>query len=268
MGVLNVTPDSFSDGGAYTDIAAAVDRALAMIDEGARIIDIGGESTRPGSQPVDAGVEIERVLPVIEALRARTDVFLSVDTVKPEVMRGACAAGADMINDVTALQTPGALAAAAESGAAVCLMHMQGEPRTMQSEPVYDDVVAEVAAFLRTRISACQAAGIERSRLCVDPGFGFGKTLEHNLALMRDLSPFQQENVPLLVGVSRKSMFAKLYDRGDLRSRINGSLAAAFWAATQGAGIIRTHDVRDTCQVLTLARSLVDESAAIGQEAV
>lgn len=268
MGVLNVTPDSFSDGGAYSDSTAAVERALQMIEQGADIIDIGGESTRPGAEPVGDAVEIERVLPVIQTLRRHTDVFISVDTVKPEVMRSACAAGADMINDVTALRSDGAVTAAAESGAAVCLMHMQGEPRTMQNAPYYDDVVAEVGGFLRARLQVCEAAGIERAQVCLDPGFGFGKTLAHNLTLMRALPRLHIDGASLLVGVSRKSMFARLFERDDLRSRINGSLAAAFWAATQGAGIIRTHDVRDTCQMLTLARSLTTNDDATGQESV
>lgn len=256
MGIINATPDSFSDGGLYADANSAVDRALEMVEEGASIIDIGGESTRPGAMPVDAAAEIDRVLPVVAGLRARSDVFISVDTVKPGVMCRACAAGADMINDVSALRAPGALAAAADSGAAVCLMHMQGEPRTMQAAPVYDDVVAQVAAFLRERVAACEDAGIDRARLCIDPGFGFGKTLGHNLNLLRALDILCRDRVPVLIGVSRKSMFAKLFECEDLRSRINGSLGGAFWAVMQGARIIRTHDVRDTCQAITMARAM------------
>ncbi|MFC3105784.1 dihydropteroate synthase [Salinisphaera aquimarina] len=261
MGILNVTPDSFSDGGSYASADAAVARALSMVDEGAAIIDIGGESTRPGASPVTAHDECERVLPVIRALRAASDVFISIDTLKPDVMRAACAAGADMINDVNALQAPGALDVAVEAGAAVCLMHMQGEPRTMQAAPQYDDVVADIKSFLAQRVSVCEQAGIARERICVDPGFGFGKSLEHNLELMRELGQFADADLPLLVGVSRKTMFARLFGRDDLRSRVNGSVAAAFWAVGRGARIIRCHDIRDTCQVLHLARSLEAHSA-------
>ncbi|MES1945930.1 dihydropteroate synthase [Salinisphaera sp. C84B14] len=258
MGILNVTPDSFSDGGAYVETTRAVDHALAMVEQGAAIIDVGGESTRPGADPVDEGEELARVLPVIEALRAQSDVFISIDTVKPSVMRAACAAGADMINDVMALRAPGALEAARDSEASVCLMHMQGEPRTMQSAPAYRDVVADVRAFLAERVAACREAGIDDSRLCVDPGFGFGKTLAHNLALMRRLRSFVDDGLPVLVGVSRKSMFAKLHGHDDMDSRIHASVTAAFWAATQGAGIIRSHDVAPTAEALTLAAALVD----------
>lgn len=256
MGILNVTLDSFSDGGRDADATAAVERALVMVAEGARIIDVGGESTRPGAAPVDVEDELARVLPVIEGIRARSEVFISIDTVKPAVMRAACAAGADFINDVMGLRAPGAVEAAREAGAAVCLMHMQGEPRTMQQAPRYDDVVAEVSAFLHARVADCIDAGIPRARLCVDPGFGFGKTLDHNLALMRALAGLAPGDAPLLIGVSRKSMFARLLGRDDMAARINGSVAAAFWAATQGARIIRTHDVRETHQVLMLAGAL------------
>ena len=261
MGILNVTPDSFSDGGRHAEHRDALARALKMVEQGATVIDIGGESTRPGAEPVTAEAELARVRPVIESLRARSDVFISIDTTKPEVMRAACEAGADLINDVRALRAPGALQAAADSGAAVCLMHMQGEPRTMQRSPVYDDVVAEVCAFLRARVQACEAAGIERSRLCVDPGFGFGKTLAHNLELMRHLKDLGDDDLALLVGVSRKSMFSKLFGETDMASRINGSVLVAFWAASQGARVIRTHDVRETVQALTLARAMADNQA-------
>lgn len=256
MGILNVTPDSFSDGGRYTDTSAAVERALAMVEEGARIVDVGGESTRPGAAPVEIRDELARVLPVIEGIRAHSEVFISIDTIKPEVMRAACEAGADLINDVMGLRAEGAVEALRDTGTAACLMHMQGEPRTMQRAPRYDDVVAEVSAFLHARVAACVDAGVPRARLCVDPGFGFGKTLEHNLALMRALARLAPEDTPLLIGVSRKSMFARLLGCDDMAARINGSVAAAFWAATQGARIIRTHDVRETHQVLTLAGAL------------
>ena len=258
MGILNVTPDSFSDGGAYVETERALDHALAMVEQGARIIDIGGESTRPGADPVDEHEELARVLPVIEALRAHSDVFISIDTIKPRVMREACAAGADMINDVMALRERGAIEAARQAKAAVCLMHMQGEPRTMQQAPVYDDVVADVRSFLGARVSACRDAGIDDSRICLDPGFGFGKTLEHNLALMRHLRSFAEDGLPVLVGVSRKSMFVKLHGHDDMDSRIHASITAAFWAATQGAGIIRSHDVAHTVEALTLAAALAD----------
>lgn len=258
MGILNVTPDSFSDGGAYVETARAVDHALTLVEQGAAIIDIGGESTRPGANPVDEREEMARVLPVIEALRAQSDVFISIDTTKPQVMRAACAAGADMVNDVMALRAPGAIDAARENEAAVCLMHMQGEPRTMQTAPVYGDVVADVRAFLAERVAACRSAGIDDSRLCVDPGFGFGKTLAHNLELMRRLRCFVDDGLPVLIGVSRKSMFAKLHGHDGMESRIHASITAAFWAATQGAGIIRSHDVAHTVEALMLAAALVD----------
>ena len=258
MGILNVTPDSFSDGGAYVETDRAIAHALAMAGQGAAIIDIGGESTRPGAAPVDEDEELARVLPVIEGLRAQSDVFISIDTIKARVMREACVAGADMINDVMALQAPGAIEAARDSGAAVCLMHMQGEPRTMQAAPAYGDVVAEVRAFLQARVAACEAAGIDTNRICLDPGFGFGKTLEHNLELMRRLDAFVALDLPVLVGVSRKSMFVKLHGHDDMDSRIHASVTAAFWAGTQGARIIRSHDVARTAEALTLAAALAD----------
>lgn len=258
MGILNVTPDSFSDGGHFVEAEKAVAHALDMIEQGARVIDVGGESTRPGASPVSERDEIERVVPVIEALRQRSDVFISVDTTKPEVMRRACLAGADLINDVMALRAEGAIEVAADAGAAVCLMHMQGEPRTMQQAPAYDDVVTDVEAFLADRVAACEAGGIPAQRICVDPGFGFGKTLAHNLTLMRELETFTRGRLPVLVGVSRKTMFARLFDDDGMPARINGSLAAAFWAAQCGARIIRSHDVRETVQMLTLARALAD----------
>lgn len=258
MGILNVTPDSFSDGGRWVHTDAAVDHALDMVSQGADVVDIGGESTRPGAEPVGEAAELERVIPVIEALRARSDVFISIDTAKPGVMRAACAAGADMINDVMGLRAEGALDAALDTGAAVCLMHMQGEPRTMQQAPVYDDVVAEVQAFLDARVGACRRAGIALQRLCIDPGFGFGKTLEQNMALMRGLDRFVATGRPVLVGLSRKSMFAKLFADDSMSARISGSLVAAFWAASRGARIVRAHDVRATVQALSFAQALAD----------
>src|SRR5258708_21201575 len=206
MGVLNVTPDSFSDGGRFLSPEAAVEQGVRLAGEGAALIDVGGESTRPGAEPVSVEEELRRVVPVIERLRALTGAIISVDTSKPEVMRAASSAGAGLINDVTALRSPHALAAAAASGCAVCLMHMQGEPRTMQLAPRYTDVVGEVRAFLAARVAACLGAGLAAERLVVDPGFGFGKTLEHNLTLLRRLPELAVEGRPVLVGLSRKSM--------------------------------------------------------------
>lgn len=265
MGILNVTPDSFSDGGSYANVEAAVGRALDMVEAGAAIIDIGGESTRPGATPVDAQQELARVLPVIERLRSTSDVFLSIDTVKPEVMRAACAAGVDMINDITGLRAPGAVEVAVEAGAAVCLMHMQGEPRTMQKAPHYDDVVAQVGAFLDARAAVCVAAGMQPESICVDPGFGFGKTLAHNLTLLRDLDQVGAGIYPMLVGVSRKSMFAKLFGEGSSQARLQGSVVAAARAVRSGAAIIRTHDVRATSYALRLqgAIAALDEQPQV-----
>lgn len=256
MGVLNVTPDSFSDGGRFVARDAAVEQAHAMVEAGASIIDIGGESTRPGAAPVSERDELARVLPVLDALAGEIHAILSIDTIKPGVMRRACAAGAGLINDVRALQEPGALEAAAETGAAVCLMHMQGLPRNMQHNPVYDDVVAEVGGFLEARASAATAAGIGVDRLLLDPGFGFGKTLTHNLALLRSLERLAGLGAPVLVGVSRKSMFAKLL--GDLPpiERVPASVAAAAIAVLNGASVVRTHDVAATRQGVELARAL------------
>lgn len=258
MGVLNVTPDSFSDGGLYQKFDAAVTHARLMLAEGAAIIDIGGESTRPGAQAVGAAQELARTLPVIEALRADTDALISIDTSKPAVMREACAAGADIINDVRALREPGALDAAAESGAAVCLMHMQGQPRTMQQNPSYKDVVAQVYEFLAMRVAACIAAGIRRESIIIDPGFGFGKTLQHNLQLLADLSAFKDLELPILVGFSRKSMFRDLLCRDDTTQRLPASLAAAALAVCQGAKIARSHDVAATYDAIALASAVAE----------
>ena len=249
MGVLNVTPDSFSDGGRFAATDAALAHARSLVADGARIVDVGGESTRPGAQPVPEAQELERVVPVIERIRAELDCAISVDTAKPGVMRAACAAGAELINDVMALRAPGALDAAREAGAAVCLMHMQGEPRTMQQAPAYLDVVEEVAAFLRERAEACIAAGIPSERLLVDPGYGFGKTLQHNLELLGGIDVIAELGLPVLVGVSRKSMFGQLLGRA-VGEREAGGVAAAAIAAWQGARIVRTHDVRATMDAL------------------
>jgi dihydropteroate synthase len=256
MGILNVTPDSFSDGGRFNDTPRAVAHALAMAEDGAALVDIGGESTRPGAEPVDAADELARVLPVLEALVAAGAPPVSVDTTKPAVMRAAAAAGAEMINDVMALRTPGALEAAAESGCAVCLMHMQGQPRTMQQAPCYDDVVTEVYDFLARRVEACVGAGIEPARIVLDPGFGFGKTLEHNLLLMRGLAHFAGLGLPLLVGVSRKSMIGALTGR-PVAERLAGGLALATLAAQAGAAIIRSHDVAATYDALGVTAAVL-----------
>lgn len=250
MGILNVTPDSFSDGGRFLDHGAAVAQAAAMVEQGATIIDVGGESTRPGAAAVDVNTEIERVVPAIETLRSLLpQTVLSVDTSKPEVMRAAVAAGANLINDVRALQLPGALQAAAETNAAVCVMHMQGEPQTMQRDPHYDDVVGEVIGFLRQRLDACLGAGIGHERLLVDPGFGFGKTLEHNLILLDRLAELQMLGCPVLVGMSRKRMLGTILDR-PVTERVHGGVAAAVIAASAGARVVRTHDVGPTVEAL------------------
>jgi dihydropteroate synthase len=255
MGVLNVTPDSFSDGGRYAALDPARTQAERMAREGAAIIDVGGESTRPGAQAVSADEECRRVLPVVAALAHALPLPISVDTSKPEVMRAAVEAGAALINDVRALREPGALEAAAECGVPVCLMHMQGEPRTMQAAPRYDDVVADVCSFLAARIAACIAGGIPREQLLVDPGFGFGKTLEHNLALLAGLDRLLDLGVPVLVGLSRKSMIGAVTGRPP-GERLAGSVAAAALAAWKGAHIIRAHDVADTVDALALARAV------------
>jgi len=250
MGVVNVTPDSFSDGGRFLEAPAAIAHGKQLIAEGAAILDIGGESTRPGAAPVSVEEELRRVLPVIEGL-AGQGATISVDTSKPEVMRAAARAGAGMINDVRALQEPGALQAAAESDCFLCLMHMQGEPRTMQTAPTYGDVVNEVKAFLMGRAQTCRAAGIGPERIVIDPGFGFGKTLAHNLELLRRLGELQATGFPVLVGVSRKSMIAALLGRPP-SERVHGSIALAVLAAANGARIVRAHDVAATVDALKI----------------
>jgi dihydropteroate synthase len=255
MGVLNVTPDSFSDGGRYVDIAAAVERGVAMVGEGAAIIDVGGESTRPGAAGVDVREELDRVIPVVERLASRVSVPISVDTSKPEVMRAAIAAGARLVNDVKALRTPGAIEAVADTGAAVCLMHMQGEPRTMQAAPEYDDVVGDVRDYLAGRVAACLAAGIGRDRICVDPGIGFGKRPEHNLALLAAIDRLAEPDLPVLVGVSRKSLVGIITGRPP-EGRLAGSVAFAALAVMGGAAIIRAHDVAETVDAVKVANAL------------
>lgn len=255
MGVLNVTPDSFSDGGQFLDLDRAIEQGLRMAEEGAGFIDIGGESTRPGAEPVSEKSELRRVVPVIEALVRRVAVPISIDTSKPGVMRAAVQAGAELINDVYALRAAGALEAARESGAAICLMHMQGEPRTMQVEPTYGDVVEEVGGFLGERVDACLDAGIQLDRLVVDPGIGFGKRLQHNLALLAAIPELSARHLPLLIGVSRKSMFKALLDRA-VDERLPGALAVATASVLAGARIIRTHDVRATVDAIKVAAAL------------
>lgn len=266
MGVLNITPDSFSDGGKLyrdggADIDAVLRRAAAMVAEGAAIVDVGGESTRPGASPVGTDEELGRVVPVIAALARELDVVISVDTSTPAVMREAVGAGACMINDVRALTRDGALAAAAASDAAVCLMHMLGEPATMQCDPVYGDVVAEVAAYLLERRSACLQAGIGADRIVVDPGFGFGKTLAHNLELLRCLPRLAVDGTPLLAGLSRKSTVAKLTGR-PMDERLAGSVALAVLALERGAAILRVHDVGATIDAVNTVVAVLEEGGA------
>jgi dihydropteroate synthase len=258
MGVLNVTPDSFSDAGRLwrsgPDLPRIRAAAEAMLDAGATITDVGGESTRPGARPVAADEECRRVIPVIEML-AELDTIISVDTRKPEVARLAAAAGAHLVNDVSGLRDPGMRAVVAATGLAACIMHMQGEPQTMQDAPVYADVVADVRAFFQAQVAACAAAGIARDRLVLDPGFGFGKTLEHNLALLRNLEALRVDDLPLLAGLSRKRMIGAITGR-DLPARAVGSAVAALLAVQQGASIVRVHDVTETADALALLAAL------------
>jgi dihydropteroate synthase len=254
MGVLNVTPDSFSDGGRFAGRDAVLKHARAMVAAGAAIIDIGGESTRPGALPVSVAEELDRVIPIVEAVAAECDVVISVDTSTAEVMRDAAAAGAGLINDVRALMRPGALQAAAATGLAVCLMHMQGEPGNMQRAPQYVDVVGEVRHFLRKRAEACVAAGIDRGLLLLDPGFGFGKNDQHNLALLAALPQLAEDGI-VLAGLSRKSMIGRLLGR-PVEDRLIGSVMLALLAAERGARILRVHDVAETADALRLLQAL------------
>ncbi|WP_426007836.1 dihydropteroate synthase [Aeromonas salmonicida] len=249
MGILNVTPDSFSDGGNFNQIERAMAHARQMVSDGATLIDIGGESTRPGAPDVHEQEELDRVIPMVERLVAELDVMISLDTSKAAVMREGCKAGAHLINDVRALLEPGALAVAAEADVPVCLMHMQGQPRTMQAEPHYDDLLGEVRAFFDERIAACLAAGIRRQQLLLDPGYGFGKTLAHNYQLLAQQSKLLDYQLPLLVGMSRKSMIGNLLGRR-VDDRLAGSLACALIGMQHGARIIRVHDVRETMDAL------------------
>lgn len=260
MGVLNITPDSFSDGGRWyrdgrPDLDALRREADAMVDGGAAVLDIGGESTRPGAEPVSEQEELARVLPVVEALAGHCDAVISVDSSTPAVMREAAAHGAGMLNDVRALRRPGALEAAADTGLPVCLMHMQGEPETMQANPSYEDPVRDIQRFLLERVEDCRAAGIEPARILLDPGFGFGKSLEHNLLLLSRLDELHSLGFPLLVGLSRKSLIAKLTGRA-VDERLPGSLALALLAAQRGAALLRVHDVAETADVLKILRAV------------
>ncbi|MEP7206845.1 MAG: dihydropteroate synthase [Casimicrobiaceae bacterium] len=254
MGILNVTPNSFSDGGRYFNLQRALAHAQQMVRDGADIVDIGGESTRPGAEPVPADQELARVLPLVEALAAM-GIAVSVDTRKPEVMRAAIAAGAVMINDVNALSLPGAIEVIASADVGVCIMHMQGDPRTMQAEPRYDNVVAEVRDYLVARAEACAAAGVARDRIVLDPGYGFGKRLEHNLALVRALPVLAATGYPVLIGVSRKSSLGEITGR-PVDQRLAASLAAGLAAIARGARILRVHDVRETVDVLSVWRAV------------
>lgn len=255
MGILNITPDSFSDGGNFLSVPAALQRARAMVEEGAAIIDVGGESTRPGATPVSVQEELDRVLPVIEAIRAELPTIISIDTSKPEVMRAAVEAGASFINDVCALRAEGALLAAVEINrrysVPVCLMHMHGIPRTMQQHPYYDDVAGEVRGFLIERVQQCVTAGVPHERLLIDPGFGFGKSLAHNLTLLKHLDMFAEINLPLMVGLSRKSMIGALLGN-EVSKRLYGGIALATIAVLKGALLVRTHDVRATVDALKM----------------
>lgn len=253
MGILNVTPDSFSDGGKHNGLDAALRHAEAMISAGATIIDVGGESTRPGAAEVSTEEELERVVPIVELIARYFDVWISVDTSKADVITASAQAGATLINDIRSLSEPGALEAAAQSGLPVCLMHMQGEPKTMQHKPVYTDVVAEVDSYLTSQIERCTSAGIDKSRLLIDPGFGFGKNLEHNYQLLAHLAHFHHFGLPLLVGMSRKSMIGQLLKVGPTQ-RVTGSVACAVIAAMQGAHIIRVHDVKETVEAMRVSK--------------
>tara|TARA_B100001063_G_scaffold110255_1_gene102861 strand:- start:33454 stop:34323 length:870 start_codon:yes stop_codon:yes gene_type:complete len=252
MGILNVTPDSFSDGGSYCQLDSAVKQAQILLNQGAKIIDIGGESTRPGAPDVSLEDELERVIPLVKALRKTSDCIISIDTSKSEVMRQAIIAGADIINDVRALQEPGAIEVLAQyPEVAICLMHMQGQPRTMQSNPHYDDLFTDINEFFAERLAKCEQAGIQQQRIILDPGFGFGKTLAHNYEILNKFDVFNQFKLPVLAGLSRKSMIGNLLNR-ETHERLAGSLAGALIAAQNGAKIIRVHDVQETVDVLSV----------------
>lgn len=256
MGILNTTPDSFSDGGSYTTLETAMERAEKMIAAGVSIIDIGGESTRPGAPEVTLEDELQRVIPIVAAIRAKfPQVWISVDTSKAEVMRQSVAAGADLINDIRSLTEPGALQVAAEANVPVCIMHMKGQPKTMQQDPQYDDLLQEVEQFLIERMAACEAAGIQRDNIILDPGFGFGKSVEHNYHLLANLEQFHRFGLPILAGMSRKSMIFKLFDKKPAQCVV-GSVTCASIAALKGAQIIRVHDVDETLEAMTIINAM------------
>ena len=255
MGIVNVTPDSFSDGGKFTHISNALTQVEYMIANGVDIIDIGGESTRPGAQDVTEQDEIARVIPLLQAIKSRFDIDVSIDTSKAGVMKAAIENNADMINDVRALQNEGCIEAVKDSDVDICLMHMQGMPRTMQSSPKYNNVIDDIITFFQQRIQCCQQAGIDQNRLILDPGFGFGKTLEHNYQMLANFNRFSQLNLPLLAGISRKSMIGNLLNR-DIEQRLAGSLAAAIVAVQQGASIIRVHDVQESADAMNILKAV------------
>ncbi|MCE7567338.1 dihydropteroate synthase [Aliivibrio fischeri] len=259
MGILNVTPDSFSDGGQFTHLDAALKQAEKMVNAGVSFIDIGGESTRPGAPEVSLQEELDRVLPIIEAVHQRFDTWISIDTSKAVVMEEAVKAGADLINDVRALQEPNTLEVAAKANVPVCLMHMQGQPRTMQTNPSYQDLFTDISSFLSERIDACQSVGIAKDKLILDPGFGFGKTLAHNYQLLAELERFHQFGLPLLAGMSRKSMVFKLLDV-EPKMAVSGSLACATIAAMKGAQIIRVHDFEQTMDIVKVCQATLEQS--------
>jgi dihydropteroate synthase len=262
IGVVNVTPDSFSDGGLHLDAEAAVAHGLELVEEGADLLDVGGESTRPGAEPVPAADEIARVVPVIEGLAAKLpDTPLSIDTRKPEVARAALDAGASIVNDITAAADPEMFGLVRETGAGLVLMHMQGEPKTMQEHPSYVDVVTEVRDFLASRIGSAVAAGVPRDRLCADPGIGFGKTLDHNLALLHDIETFRDLRVPVLVGASRKRFIGQLTGVDDPAERVEGTAGAVAWCAAHGVDIVRVHDVRQIARVVAVVDAIARDGA-------
>jgi len=262
MGVINTTPDSFSDGGRYHSIEAAFRHAQQLIEDGVDILDVGGESTRPGSRNVGVEEELSRTLPLIEAVREISDIPISIDTSKPQVMQKAVGAGATLINSIWALQQDNSLEIAAELGVPVCLMHMQGTPETMQQKPTYKDVVSEVMEFLQQRIDAAAGAGIDKSNIIVDPGFGFGKTLQHNLLLLKSLHKFKSLGVPILVGMSRKSMIGMVLDK-PVDERLYGSISTAVIAALLGADIVRVHDVAETIDAIAMVNAMNEVQAEL-----
>jgi dihydropteroate synthase len=255
MGILNTTPDSFSDGGKYAAIEKALEHAEEMIRDGATIIDIGGESTRPGAPEVSLSDELDRVIPVVKALREKSNVWISVDTSKPEVMKASIEAGADLINDIRALREPGALEVVAQADVPVCIMHMKGKPRTMQQAPEYDNFLQDVHTFIQERLDACMKAGIKRDNIILDPGFGFGKTLEHNYNLLANINSFQQYNLPILTGLSRKTMLHRLLDKQPIEC-LTPSVVGAVLCAQQGAHILRVHDVKETAEAVTMLNTM------------